>query len=54
MPMRTTAALPLTPATAPAVDPLLTARIFPTLVRFALPNMGARLATALAAIAETV
>ncbi|MFA5916422.1 MAG: MATE family efflux transporter, partial [Burkholderiales bacterium] len=36
-----------------AVDPLLTAPILPTLVRFALPNMGAMLATALAAIAET-
>ena len=34
-------------------DPLLTAPILPTLVRFALPNMGAMLATALAAIAET-
>jgi len=36
-----------------AVDPLLTVPILPTLVRFALPNMGAMLATALAAIAET-
>ncbi len=36
-----------------AADPLLTAPILPTLVRFALPNMGAMLATALAAIAET-
>ena len=53
MAMRTTAALPQAPAAAPAADPLLTARIFPTLVRFALPNMGAMLATALAAIAET-
>ncbi len=35
------------------VDPLLTVPILPTLVRFALPNMGAMLATALAAIAET-
>jgi Na+-driven multidrug efflux pump len=34
-------------------DPLLTAPILPTLVRFALPNMGGMLATALAAIAET-
>ena len=34
-------------------DPLLTVPILPTLVRFALPNMGAMLATALAAIAET-
>ena len=33
------------------VDPLLTVPILPTLVRFALPNMGAMLATALAAIA---
>lgn len=34
-------------------DPLLTAPLLPTLLRFALPNMGAMLATALAAIAET-
>ena len=39
------------PAAAPS--PLLTAPILPTLLRFALPNMGAMLATALAAIAET-
>lgn len=46
-----------TTATAPAKprppDPLLTAPLLPTLLRFALPNMGAMLATALAAIAET-
>lgn len=36
-----------------AAQPLLTAPILPTLLRFALPNMGAMLATALAAIAET-
>ena len=44
-----------TPAAAPAraPDPLLTAPLLPTLLRFALPNMGAMLATALAAIAET-
>lgn len=40
-------------AAAARVDPLLTAPILPTLVRFALPNMGGMLATALAAIAET-
>ena len=34
-------------------DPLLTAPLLPTLLRFALPNLGAMLATALAAIAET-
>ena len=34
-------------------DPLLSAPLLPTLVRFALPNMGAMLATALAAVAET-
>ena len=34
-------------------DPLLSAPLLPTLLRFALPNMGAMLATALAAIAET-
>ena len=37
----------------PSADPLLTASLLPTLLRFALPNMGAMLATALAAIAET-
>ena len=37
----------------PSADPLLTAPLLPTLLRFALPNMGAMLATALAAIAET-
>ncbi|MGQ0511550.1 MAG: MATE family efflux transporter [Betaproteobacteria bacterium] len=41
------------PAADRVADPLLTAPILPTLVRFALPNMGAMLATALAAIAET-
>jgi MATE family, multidrug efflux pump len=40
-------------AAAARIDPLLTVPILPTLVRFALPNMGAMLATALAAIAET-
>ena len=39
-------------ATRPA-DPLLSAPLLPTLLRFALPNMLAMLATALAAIAET-
>jgi putative MATE family efflux protein len=34
-------------------DPLLSAPLLPTLLRFALPNMVAMLATALAAIAET-
>src|SRR5688572_16737538 len=41
------------PVAARVADPLLAAPILPTLVRFALPNMGAMLATALAAIAET-
>ncbi len=36
-----------------APDPLLSAPILPTLLRFALPNMAAMLSTALAAIAET-
>lgn len=36
-----------------APNPLLSGPILPTLLRFALPNMGAMLATALAAIAET-
>ncbi len=35
------------------LDPLLTRPLLPTLLRFALPNMLAMLATALAAIAET-
>ena len=39
------------PGTAP--DPLLSAPLLPTLLRFALPNMLAMVATALAAIAET-
>ena len=37
----------------PAANPLLSAPILPTLVRFALPNMVAMLATALATVAET-
>ena len=37
----------------PGANALLTSPLLPTLVRFALPNMGAMLATALAAIAET-
>ena len=42
------------PAVPPRVpDPLLTAPLLPTLLRFALPNMLAMVATALAAIAET-
>jgi putative MATE family efflux protein len=43
------------PATtaAPAANPLLSGPILPTLLRFALPNMAAMLATALAAVAET-
>ena len=43
-----TGAGPLRPA-----DPLLSAPLLPTLLRLAWPNMGAMLATALAAIAET-
>jgi len=35
------------------LEPLLSAPLLPTLLRFALPNMVAMLATALAAIAET-
>lgn len=42
------------PAAAPQhAHPLLEVAILPTLLRFALPNVGAMLATALAAIAET-
>ena len=40
-------------AAAVRIDPLLTVPILPTLARFALPNMVAMLATALATIAET-
>ncbi len=51
------ATMPRPPAAAPAVaatsNPLLTAPLLPLLLRFALPNMGAMLATALAAVAET-
>ena len=43
---------PAAPATR-SPDPLLSAPLLPTLLRFALPNMLAMLATALAAIAET-
>ena len=41
------------PGVGRSADPLLSAPLLPTLLRFALPNMGAMLATALAAIAET-
>jgi len=51
--MNTAAIKPPLSVPASAADPLLGAAILPTLVRFALPNMGAMLATALAAIAET-
>ena len=48
---------PVAPAAAdlpaPAVHPLLTAPLLPTLLRLALPNMVAMVASALAAIAET-
>ncbi|OYU68499.1 MAG: MATE family efflux transporter [Burkholderiales bacterium PBB5] len=50
----TAAAQPTAATPAPrAPDPLLSAPLLPTLLRFALPNMVAMLATALAAIAET-
>ncbi len=39
--------------TGPSVNPLLDAPVLPALLRFALPNMLAMVATALAAIAET-
>jgi putative MATE family efflux protein len=51
-----TAAAMTPPSAAPAArppDPLLSAPLLPTLLRFALPNMLAMVATALAAIAET-
>ncbi len=44
---------PPPPPAARAPDPLLSAPLLPTLLRFALPNMLAMVATALAAIAET-
>jgi len=40
-------------AGATTAHPLLAAPVLPTLARFALPNMGATMATALAAVAET-
>jgi putative MATE family efflux protein len=51
----TAAAMPPPSAAAAArpPDPLLSAPLLPTLLRFALPNMLAMVATALAAIAET-
>lgn len=52
----TAAALNPSPPAQPAArppDPLLSAPLLPTLLRFALPNMLAMVATALAAIAET-
>ena len=47
------AAVPPIPMAAAASNPLLSGPILPTLLRFALPNMAAMLATALATIAET-
>ena len=44
---------PTSPVTSPVTSPLLVGPILPKLLRFALPNMGAMLASALAAIAET-
>ncbi len=44
---------PITSARSVPADPLLSAPLLPTLLRFALPNMLAMVATALAAIAET-
>lgn len=41
------------PPTPPGANPLLSAPILPTLTRFALPNLGAMMAAAAAAIAET-
>jgi putative MATE family efflux protein len=55
----TVSAAALSPPSSPAApaarppDPLLSAPLLPTLLRFALPNMLAMVATALAAIAET-
>jgi putative MATE family efflux protein len=43
----------VTSATERPLNPLLVGPILPTLLRFALPNMAAMLATALAAVAET-
>jgi putative MATE family efflux protein len=43
----------VSPGSTRVPDPLLTAPLLPTLLRFALPNMLAMLATALAAVAET-
>ena len=51
-PLATVAASASAPAAEPS-HPLLSAPLVPTLLRFALPNMIAMVATALAAIAET-
>ena len=51
--MTAAATTPPTPPAARVPDPLLSAPLLPTLLRFALPNMLAMVATALAAIAET-
>ena len=49
-----TAAIPAaSQADGQAANPLLSAPVLPTLLRFALPNMAAMVSTALAAIAET-
>ena len=51
--MKTVAAQPAPTTAQRLAESLLTAPIVPALVRFALPNMAAMLATALAAVAET-
>ena len=51
--MTTDAVAPAPPSAPRPVGSLLTAPIMPALVRFALPNMAAMLATALATVAET-
>ena len=51
--MTTDAVVPAPASVQRPAESLLTAPIMPALVRFALPNMAAMLATALATVAET-
>ena len=51
--MTTVAADPLPASGQRPAESLLTVAIAPALIRFALPNMAAMLATALATVAET-
>lgn len=54
MPPASSTAGPAQPAAADRTRTLITAPVLPLLVRFALPNMGALLAAALASVSETI